>query len=296
MDSLTKTTDGFRMPYSMTAKAFNRVIHSLLYELQVCEITDHLLDFLRSFLTDRNFFVMTGNAISKPLAIPFIILKGSVLRPPLFLICISDIHLSLPSSSMMYGDDGTIWGIYKSLLQLAINKTKCCWLHSRPPFSAARRYNRLLGLKDEPNILSRDLARRLPRLIWHVCTFSRCSSILWTHARSAVVRTSTKSCQRISARPSSPLSVRTKCSSPISLGPKRNPLILRPTWLRFLRVTCCCVRGIFSPFPLFGRVLGIPTSTLFSSLGLQRGRREASTETKTEVNFFILLRQFTDVH
>ena len=88
-------------------KAFDTVPHKrLIAKLAAAGIGNPLLDWLRSFLTDRTQVVKIGSELSIPHEIKSGVIQGSVLGPLLFLIYITDICNSIRSGTpYLFADD-----------------------------------------------------------------------------------------------------------------------------------------------------------------------------------------------
>ena len=115
------------------AKAFDSVAHEhLLVKLQCLGIDGKLLQWIRSFLTDRWQRVVINGTYSDWLSVRSGVPQGSVLGPLLFLIYIDDLHSVVKNSTVkLYADDVTIYKEIKSetdciLLQEDLDRI-CDW-------------------------------------------------------------------------------------------------------------------------------------------------------------------------
>jgi hypothetical protein len=76
------------------ASAFDKVWHEgLLFKLINLKLPNHLITWIKEFLTDRVFCVRVGNSISVKKNIGAGVLQGAVLSPTLFSIFINDIPI-----------------------------------------------------------------------------------------------------------------------------------------------------------------------------------------------------------
>ena len=100
-------------------KAFDKVWHAgLLHKLNNLEIPFYLINYIKSFLSNRKFAVNLNNSVSETCDIECGVPQGSVLRPLLFLIYINDIPLAykkFSSYSALFADDlGSIFILKKT--------------------------------------------------------------------------------------------------------------------------------------------------------------------------------------
>ena len=92
-------------------KAFDTVDHDiLLYKLSNYGVRGHVLDWFRSYLTDRQQFVSIRNVHSNAGKLCCGVPQGSVLGPLLFLVYINDIQNCVPGTSIkLFADDTNIF-------------------------------------------------------------------------------------------------------------------------------------------------------------------------------------------
>jgi len=90
-------------------KAFDTVPHRpLMAKLEETGLNPHLLEWIRSYLTDRQQKVVVGGEASTETPVLSGVPQGSVLGPLLFLVYIDDVtemHLSTGSILNLYADD-----------------------------------------------------------------------------------------------------------------------------------------------------------------------------------------------
>ena len=88
-------------------KAFDRVPHQrLLLKLRMLGIADGFLNWLSSFLSDRQTVVKINGFYSPPHDTTSDFIQGSVLGPTLFLICMNDIFSIVKHRrAFMFADD-----------------------------------------------------------------------------------------------------------------------------------------------------------------------------------------------
>ena len=88
------------------SKAFDRVPHErLLKKLDHYGIRGNILDWIRSFLTDRTPKVTVEGVVSESIRFKSGVPKGSVLGPILFLVFINDLSAGFKSRSRLFADD-----------------------------------------------------------------------------------------------------------------------------------------------------------------------------------------------
>ena len=89
------------------AKAFDKVDHAIvLSKLSLLGIKGKLLDWIKSFLTDRTQYVVVNGFLSDPCKVISGVPQGSVLGPLLFLVLIGDIDADINSSFLSsFADD-----------------------------------------------------------------------------------------------------------------------------------------------------------------------------------------------
>ncbi len=133
------------------SRAFDSVVHSkLLYKLNSIGITDKLLSWISSFLSDRTQCTVVEGYRSSITKVISGVVQGSCIGPVLFVIFVNDVTGIFDHSSMcsMYADDIKIYTVlnidlhtfdlshdlarlnqWANLWQLKINPSKCQTLH-----------------------------------------------------------------------------------------------------------------------------------------------------------------------
>ena len=99
------------------AKAFDKVPHKrLLQKLEVYGIEGNLLNWVKSFLTNRSQRVLLGDAASNWEYVTSGVPQGSVLGPTLFIIFINDLPELISETNLckMYSDDTKILSVVKT--------------------------------------------------------------------------------------------------------------------------------------------------------------------------------------
>ena len=94
------------------SKAFDKVWHDgLLFKLAELGIAGSLLDWLRSYLSDRKQRVIINTDHSDLQPIKAGVPQGSVLGPLLFLVFINDLFSQVSNHLDVFADDSTLWSI-----------------------------------------------------------------------------------------------------------------------------------------------------------------------------------------
>ena len=103
------------------SKAFDRVWHAgLLHKLHALGVHGPLLDWIRSFLSNRSQRVSVGSAYSSSRPIGAGVPQGSVLAPLLFLVFINDLFDVVTNSLNVFADDSTLWSIVRASATLTL--------------------------------------------------------------------------------------------------------------------------------------------------------------------------------
>ena len=91
-------------------KAFDSVPHKrLMAKLKGYGVTDPMLGWIQSFLSERTQSVVVGSSRSTPRPVTSGIPQGSVLGPVLFVIYINDLPLAVKSRLFLFADDAKIY-------------------------------------------------------------------------------------------------------------------------------------------------------------------------------------------
>ena len=114
VDHISKEMESGNTPaalYIDLSKAFDTLSFDiLLYKLNHYGIKDNAFKLLKSYLTDRQQFVVFNNHNSETSIIKTGVPQGSILGPLFFSICINDlINVSDKLNFIMYADDTTIY-------------------------------------------------------------------------------------------------------------------------------------------------------------------------------------------
>ena len=101
------------------SKAFDRVWHrGLIFKLKQCGFSGQILQWIRSYLSNRKQKVFVGSSLSEVLAIQAGVPQGSVLGPLLFLVYVNDIVDKLLSISRLFADDTSIAFTSNNVLEM----------------------------------------------------------------------------------------------------------------------------------------------------------------------------------
>ena len=106
-------------------KAFDSVPHApLLEKLSEIGLNPYIIKWIKSYLTDREQFVVVDGSSSNPLQVLSGVPQGSVLGPLIFLIYINDVVWQISSSSKinLYADD---IALYRTIYILQKIMTSC---------------------------------------------------------------------------------------------------------------------------------------------------------------------------
>lgn len=100
-------------------KAFDRVWHEgLIFKLHKIQLPVYLINWIKSFLKQRQFEVKYKDKISERKNIPAGVPQGCIISPTLFSIYIHDLNHVLTEENGQYADDISVWTSNKSLKKI----------------------------------------------------------------------------------------------------------------------------------------------------------------------------------
>ena len=125
-DSIYKAKDvndtlyAFYLDFS---KAFKKVPQDILVrKLQQIGVGGKPLKLLTNYLTNRSQSVTINNNYSDTLPITSAVLRGSILGPLLFIICINDLHFDMNGCEFyLFADDSKVLSNDSNVLQYALD-------------------------------------------------------------------------------------------------------------------------------------------------------------------------------
>ena len=90
-------------------KAFDTIDHEIfLDKMKHLGFGDSVIFWLRSYLTNRTFFVNIGKETSSPGELSCGVLQGSILGPLIFLLYVNDMPLAVDCDLLLYADDSCL--------------------------------------------------------------------------------------------------------------------------------------------------------------------------------------------
>ena len=103
--------------YLDLSKAFDLVNHEiLLYKLNYYGVRGQVLDWFKSYLTDREQYTYINNTYSESIKTNIGVPQGSVLGPLLFLVYVNDIKLRINNTeTRLFADDTNLFIFHKDL-------------------------------------------------------------------------------------------------------------------------------------------------------------------------------------
>ena len=123
-DSFSKALDDgkeVRIVFCDISKAFDRVWHKgVLFKLQQMGINGGLLEWFKSYLTNRKQKVVIRGQSSEEVSINAGVPQGSILGPLLFIIFINDIITDIRSPMRLFADDTSVYVIVDNPVESAI--------------------------------------------------------------------------------------------------------------------------------------------------------------------------------
>lgn len=102
------------MVFCDLSKAFDRVWHKgLIYKLNMYGISGNMLDWFKSYLSNRTQKVMYRNIFSSVGHVKACVPLGSVLGPLLFLLYVNDVVKNMISVCRLYADDNSLQTMFR---------------------------------------------------------------------------------------------------------------------------------------------------------------------------------------
>ena len=114
-------------------KAFDTIDHEILLEkMQIIGFTEQVINWFRSYLSNRTFKVEIGKSLSNEGNLTCGVPQGSILGPLLFLLYINDMPQALSCDLMLYADDSCLIYQHKDVneIEKILNKNfsdLCDW-------------------------------------------------------------------------------------------------------------------------------------------------------------------------
>ena len=97
-------------------KAFDSVSHKLLiHKLKSYCISDSILQWLTSFINNRQQAVQISGTISTWIKVTSGVPQGSILGPLMFLLFVNDIPKIVSSNIMLFADDTKLWRVIEKM-------------------------------------------------------------------------------------------------------------------------------------------------------------------------------------
>ena len=171
------------------SKAFDRVWHSgLLYKLQAAGVTGDVLNWFKSYLSDRKQRVVLPSTVSEWTFIRAGVPQGSILGPLLFLVYINDIVRDIGSNIRLFADDTSLFIIVDNPVTAAdslntdltkISQWAATWLVTfNPAKTEALLFSRKLNRPQHPPLYMQnhlisevDVHKHLGLYFTNVCTW-----------------------------------------------------------------------------------------------------------------------------
>ena len=114
-------------------KAFDTINYEILLEkMKVMGFSNHVVNWFKSYLSNRNFHVAIGNSLSCAGELTCGVPQGSILGPLLFLLYVNDMQQAIDCDLFLYADDSCLVFQHKNVRDIEINLNKnfstlCDW-------------------------------------------------------------------------------------------------------------------------------------------------------------------------